>query len=86
MADQEGGGSVHPLVASGEMMIVPGVYDALSAKLAERAGFPGVEGSFNGRAFSPSKKTKSVNVPPVSIPILSILYYIHIRPKVKGYS
>ncbi len=42
MANQVGGGDVHPLVASGEMMIVPGVYDALSAKLAERAGFPGV--------------------------------------------
>ncbi len=42
MANREGGGNVHPLVASGEMMIVPGVYDALSAKLAERAGFSGV--------------------------------------------
>jgi methylisocitrate lyase len=31
---------VHPLVAAGEMMVVPGVYDVLSAKLAERAGFP----------------------------------------------
>jgi 2-methylisocitrate lyase-like PEP mutase family enzyme len=33
---------VHPLVATGEMMVVPGVYDVLSAKLAERAGFPAV--------------------------------------------
>lgn len=33
---------VHPLVAAGEMMVVPGVYDVLSAKLAERAGFPAV--------------------------------------------
>jgi len=29
----------HPLVASGQLMVVPGVYDALSAKLAEAAGF-----------------------------------------------
>jgi methylisocitrate lyase len=34
--------AVHPLVAAGEMMVVPGVYDVLSAKLAERAGFPAV--------------------------------------------
>jgi 2-methylisocitrate lyase-like PEP mutase family enzyme len=33
---------VHPLVAASEMMVVPGVYDVLSAKLAERAGFPAV--------------------------------------------
>lgn len=33
---------VHPLVASGRMMVVPGVYDVLSAKLAERAGFSAV--------------------------------------------
>ena len=31
---------VHPLVASKRLMVVPGVYDALSARLAERAGFP----------------------------------------------
>ena len=29
----------HPLVASGQLMLVPGVYDALSAKIAEAAGF-----------------------------------------------
>ena len=40
MADQESDSGVHPLVAAGEMMVVPGVYDVLSAKLAERAGFP----------------------------------------------
>ena len=40
MANQESGSGVHPLVAAGEMMVVPGVYDVLSAKLAERAGFP----------------------------------------------
>lgn len=33
---------VHPLVADGELVVTPGVYDALSAKLAERAGFPAV--------------------------------------------
>ena len=31
---------VHPLVAEKRLMVVPGVYDALSARLAERAGFP----------------------------------------------
>jgi methylisocitrate lyase len=34
--------AVHPLVAERRMLVVPGVYDALSAKLAERAGFPAV--------------------------------------------
>ncbi len=33
---------VHPMIASGEMFLVAGVYDALSAKLAERAGFHAV--------------------------------------------
>jgi methylisocitrate lyase len=33
---------VHPLVAAGRLMVVPGVFDALSAKIAERAGFPAV--------------------------------------------
>jgi methylisocitrate lyase len=32
-------GKVHPLIAEGEMFLAAGVYDALSAKLAERAGF-----------------------------------------------
>ncbi len=32
----------HPLVAQGRLMVVPGVYDALSAKIAERMGFPAV--------------------------------------------
>lgn len=32
----------HPLVAEGRVMVVPGVYDALSAKIAERVGFGAV--------------------------------------------
>ncbi|MBM3674963.1 MAG: isocitrate lyase/PEP mutase family protein [Actinobacteria bacterium] len=32
----------HRLVAEGKVVVVPGVYDALSAKLAQRAGFPAV--------------------------------------------
>jgi 2-methylisocitrate lyase-like PEP mutase family enzyme len=30
----------HPLVAEGKMLVTPGVYDVLSARLAARAGFP----------------------------------------------
>lgn len=30
---------VHPLIADGEIMVVPGVYDCLTAKLAQEAGF-----------------------------------------------
>jgi 2-methylisocitrate lyase-like PEP mutase family enzyme len=33
---------VHPLIREGRIMVVPGVYDVLSAKIAERAGFPAV--------------------------------------------
>jgi len=33
---------VHPLIRDGRIMVIPGVYDALSAKIAERAGFPAV--------------------------------------------
>jgi methylisocitrate lyase len=33
---------VHPLVRDHRLVVVPGVYDALSAKLAERAGFHAV--------------------------------------------
>jgi methylisocitrate lyase len=33
---------VHPMLASGEIFLVAGVYDVLSAKLAERAGFHSV--------------------------------------------
>ena len=33
---------VHPLVRDGKLMVMPGVYDVLSAKIAERAGFPAV--------------------------------------------
>jgi len=32
----------HPLVREGLIMVIPGVYDVLSAKIAERAGFPSV--------------------------------------------
>lgn len=32
--------SVHPLLRERRITVVPGVYDVLSAKLAERAGFP----------------------------------------------
>ncbi len=31
--------AAHSLIASGQLMLVPGVYDALSAKMAEAAGF-----------------------------------------------
>jgi len=34
--------AVHPLIAARRLMVVPGVFDALSAVLAERAGFPAV--------------------------------------------
>ena len=34
--------AVHPLVAAGRLLVVPGVYDVLSAKLAARAGFQAV--------------------------------------------
>jgi methylisocitrate lyase len=34
--------AVHPLVEAGRLLVVPGVYDVLSAKLAARAGFPAV--------------------------------------------
>lgn len=32
----------HPLLERGDVVVMPGVYDALSAKLAEQAGFPAV--------------------------------------------
>jgi methylisocitrate lyase len=32
--------TVHPLVQEGRILVVPGVFDVLSAKIAERAGFP----------------------------------------------
>jgi 2-methylisocitrate lyase-like PEP mutase family enzyme len=34
--------SVHPLIAQHRILVVPGVYDVLSAKIAERAGFHSV--------------------------------------------
>jgi len=36
--------AVHPLLADGEVVAIAGVYDVLSAKLAERAGLPAVRG------------------------------------------
>ncbi len=33
--------NVHSLIDQGKIAVTPGVYDALSAKIAERAGFPG---------------------------------------------
>lgn len=33
---------IHPLLAEKRVLLMAGVYDCLSAKLAERAGFPGV--------------------------------------------
>ena len=33
---------VHPLISQGKVMVTPGVYDVLSAKIAERVGFPAV--------------------------------------------
>ena len=42
MTHSDASDSVHPLVAAGRLMVVPGVFDALSAKIAERAGFPAV--------------------------------------------
>ena len=42
MAEPGSPHDVHPLVAAGRLMVVPGVFDALSAKIAERAGFPAV--------------------------------------------
>jgi 2-methylisocitrate lyase-like PEP mutase family enzyme len=35
-------GRTHPLVSEGRIVVIPGVYDVLSAKIAERAGFPSV--------------------------------------------
>ena len=34
--------AVHPLIRSGRIMLIPGVYDVLSAKIAQEAGFPAV--------------------------------------------
>jgi methylisocitrate lyase len=42
MAHSDASDAVHPLVAGGRLMVVPGVFDALSAKIAERVGFPAV--------------------------------------------
>ena len=42
MTHSDASDGVHPLVAAGRLMVVPGVFDALSAKIAERAGFPAV--------------------------------------------
>jgi methylisocitrate lyase len=40
MGSRSDSANAHPLVEAGRIMVVPGVYDALSAKLAARAGFP----------------------------------------------
>jgi 2-methylisocitrate lyase-like PEP mutase family enzyme len=34
--------AVHSLISQGKIMVTPGVYDVLSAKIAERVGFPAV--------------------------------------------
>jgi methylisocitrate lyase len=39
---QSGSDEIHPLIADRRILVVPGVYDVLSAVLAERAGFPAV--------------------------------------------
>ena len=36
------GKAIHPLISQGRVMVMPGVYDVLSAKIAERVGFPAV--------------------------------------------
>jgi 2-methylisocitrate lyase-like PEP mutase family enzyme len=36
------GKAIHPLISQGRLMVMPGVYDVLSAKIAERVGFPAV--------------------------------------------
>jgi methylisocitrate lyase len=42
MSDSSSDPAVHPLVAAGRLLVVPGVYDVLSAKIAARTGFPAV--------------------------------------------
>ena len=37
-----GSSDAHPLIRQGRIMVMPGVYDVLSAKIAEMAGFPAV--------------------------------------------
>jgi 2-methylisocitrate lyase-like PEP mutase family enzyme len=39
---EEAASPVHPLVAAHRMLVVPGVFDVLSARIAARAGFPAV--------------------------------------------
>jgi len=36
------GKAIHPLISQGRVMVMPGVYDVLSAKIAERVGFSAV--------------------------------------------
>ncbi len=38
----EAGSQVHPLISQSRIVVSPGVYDVLSAKIAERVGFRGV--------------------------------------------
>lgn len=42
MTDAASASPVHPLLAQHRLVVVPGVYDVLSAKIAERAGFHSV--------------------------------------------
>ena len=42
MSDSQSDSPVHPLVESRRILVVPGVYDVLSARIAARAGFPAV--------------------------------------------
>jgi methylisocitrate lyase len=44
---------VHPLVAAGRIAVIPGAYDVLSARIAERAGFPAV--ALTGYGLSASR-------------------------------
>lgn len=37
-----GSEDLHPLIHQGRVIVIPGVYDVLSAKIAERVGFPAV--------------------------------------------
>jgi methylisocitrate lyase len=39
MRPRDASAEVHPLVAAGSLLVVPGVFDVLSARIAERAGF-----------------------------------------------
>src|SRR5947199_2445057 len=42
LGSSEGRSSLQELLAAGEMVLAPGCYDALGARLVEEAGFPAV--------------------------------------------